>query len=119
VKQLILRLEPVIWLLFGLGFMVGCMLFPAYILAVGIAAPLGWLPPEAIAFERVSGLAGSWIGRLVLLAMIVFPAWNGLNHFRHFLIDLGSYERDRILAPLLYGIAVVVSLLAVVAVVRL
>lgn len=118
-KQLILRLEPVIWFLFGSGFLVGCMLFPAYILAVGIAAPLGWLPPDAISFERVSGLAGSGVGRLVLLAMIVFPAWNGLNHFRHFLIDLGGYERDRIMAPLLYGLAVVVSLVAVVAVVRL
>ena len=118
-KDFILRLEPVIWFFFGSGFLVGCLLFPAYIFAVGIASPLGWVPPEALAFERVSGLAGSLVGRLVLLAMIVFPAWNGLNHLRHWIKDLRGASSDGVVAPLCYGGAVVVSLLAIVAVVRL
>jgi fumarate reductase subunit D len=122
VKGLILRLEPVIWFLFGAGFFVGCLLFPAYLFAVGIAAPLGWIPADAIAFERVAGLAGSFPGRLVLLAMIVFPLWNGLNHLRHWVIDLSGDGHDgwvAPLAPLCYGGAAVLSLVAIAAVLRL
>jgi fumarate reductase subunit D len=119
VKHLILRLEPVIWFFFGGGFLVGCLLYPAYLFATGIAAPLGWLPAEAIAYERVAGLASSAVGRLLLLIMIVFPLWNGLNHLRHFAIDLGGVRRDVWIAPLCYALAVLLSLAAVVAVFRL
>jgi len=119
VKQLILRLEPVIWFLFGGGFLVGCMLFPAYIFAFGIAAPLGWVPDDALSYERVHGLAASLPGRLLLLVMIVFPLWNGLNHLRHFAIDLAGDRHDGWVAPLCYGAALLFSLLAIVAVVRL
>lgn len=118
-KGLILRLEPVIWFLFGAGFMVGCLLYPATILAVGIAAPLGWIPEDALAYERVAGLAGSLPGRLLVLAMVVFPLWNGFNHLRHFAIDLGGSDRDAWIAPLCYAAALVFSLVAVVAVIRL
>lgn len=118
-KDLVLRFEPVIWFLFGAGFFVGSLLFPAFLFSVGIAAPLGWVPADALSYERVLGLAASPIGRLVLLVMIVFPLWNGLNHLRHFSIDLGGYERDRWFAPLCYGTALVLSVVAVVAVVRL
>lgn len=118
-KSLVLRLEPVIWFLFGGGFMVGCLLYPATIFAVGIAAPLGWIPEDALAYERVAGLAASLPGRLLLLAMVVFPLWNGLNHLRHFAIDLGGSRRDAWIAPLCYAAALVLSLVAVVAVVRL
>jgi fumarate reductase subunit D len=119
VKGLILRLEPIIWFLFGGGFLVGCLLFPAYLFAVGIAAPLGWAPPEALAYERAAALASSPLGRLVLFSMIVFPLWNGLNHLRHFALDLGGVGRDAWIAPLCYGAAALLSLVAIVAVVRL
>jgi fumarate reductase subunit D len=112
-------MEPVIWFLFGGGFFIGCLFYPALLFTVGIAAPLGWVPDDALAFERVLGLASSPIGRLLLLAMIVFPLWNGLNHLRHFVIDLNGTRHDGWVAPLCYGAAVVFSLVAVVAVVRL
>ncbi len=118
-KGLILRLEPVIWFFFGGGFFIGCLLFPATIFALGIAAPLGWVPAEALAYDRVAGLAASLPGRGVLLAMLVFPLWNGLNHMRHFAIDLGGVKRDVWIAPLCYGAALVLSLGALFAVVRL
>ena len=117
--KLIARIEPGIWALFGAGFMVGSLLLPAWIFVVWIAAPLGWVPAEALGFERAQALATNPIGRLLLLALIVFPLWNGANHLRHWLIDLGGYERDGAMAPLLYGAACVLSVVAIAAVVRL
>jgi fumarate reductase subunit D len=119
VKALIAKIEPLIWVLFGAGFMVGSLLLPAWVFMVGIAGPLGWAPPEAMAFERAYALASSPIGRLVLLALIVLPLWNAANHLRHFSIDLGGYERDGAVAPLLYAGAAVLSVVAIAAVVRL
>ena len=118
-KALIAKIEPGIWVLFGAGFMVGSLLLPAWVFMVGLAGPLGWAPPEAMAYERAYALASSPIGRLVLLALIVLPLWNAANHLRHFSIDLGGYERDGAVAPLLYAGAAVLSVVAIAAVVRL
>jgi fumarate reductase subunit D len=118
-STLIDKLEPGIWGLFGAGFMVGSLLLPAWILALGIAAPLGWLPADALSFERAHALAAHPLGRLVILALIALPIWNGANHLRHFLIDLGGYQRDGTVAPLLYAGAALLSLLAIVVVIRI
>lgn len=117
-KALVDRVEPGIWMLFGAGFMVGSLLLPAWIFVVGLAWPLGWVPEGALAYERAHALAAHPVGRLLLLALIVLPLWNAANHLRHWLIDLGGYQRDRIAAPLLYAAAAAVSVLAIVAVVR-
>jgi fumarate reductase subunit D len=106
-------------MLFGAGFMVGSLLLPAWIFAVGIAAPLGWIPADALGFERAHALASNPLGRLVLLALIALPIWNGANHLRHFLIDLGGYDRDSRVAPLVYLGAAALSVVAIVAVVRI
>ena len=118
-KHLILRLEPVIWALFGGGFFVGCLLMPAFIFTVCIAAPLGWLPADALSYERAHTLATHPLGKLVLLALIVLPFWNGANHLRHFVIDLRGIRSDGIVAPACYGAALVVTVIAVLAVGKL
>jgi fumarate reductase subunit D len=113
-KHLIGRLEPVIWALFGGGFFVGCLLMPAFIFMLFIAAPLGWLPADAVSYERAHSLATNPIGRLVLLVLIVLPFWNGANHLRHFVIDLRGIRSDGVVAPLCYGAALVVTAIALV-----
>ncbi len=116
-KGFVARIEPGIWMLFGAGFFVGSLLVPAWLLVVGVAAPLGWT--DGLAWERAYALASNPLGRLVILALIVFPLWNAANHLRHFLIDLGGYDRDGAMAPLIYAAAAVLSVVAVVAVVRI
>ncbi len=118
-KKWLLELEPVIWLLFGQGIMIGTMLLTAWLAVVGIGIPLGIVPADALAYERAHGLASNLIGRLVLLALIALPMWKGAHHVRHLSLDMGGLERDTVVAPLLYGTALIGSLLAVVAVVRL
>ena len=118
-KHFLLRIEPIIWLLFGQGLLIGTILLTGWILVVGIAAPLGLIDPAALAFDRAHALASTLIGRLLLAALIVLPLWKGAHHMRHLSIDFRGAERDAIVAPLCYGVATVGSILGVLAVIRL
>jgi fumarate reductase subunit D len=118
-KGLLLKLEPVIWLLFGQGILIGTILLTGWVLVVGLAVPIGFVSADALAFERAHMLGSHPIGRLVLLALIALPMWKGVHHIRHVFIDMGFAERDALIAPVLYGIAALGSLLAVVAVLSL
>jgi fumarate reductase subunit D len=118
-KALMLKLEPIIWQLFGGGMMIGAFLYPAYLLMVGFAAPLGIAPPEALSYERAIALAGSIAGRAILAAAIALPLWAAAHHVRHIFIDFGGLARDGTVGALCYGIAALGSLLAIVAVIRL
>jgi fumarate reductase subunit D len=118
-KHLLLRLEPLIWLLFGGGIMIGTMLLTAWLLVVGLGLPLGLVPAEALDYDRAHSLGSSFIGRLVLAALIALPMWKGAHHMRHLSIDHGGGDRDYLVAPVLYSIAVIGSVGAILAVIRL
>jgi fumarate reductase subunit D len=118
-KHLLLKLEPLIWLLFGQGILLGTILLTGWILVVGLAIPLGFVPAEALSYDRAHMLGAHWIGRMVLLGLIALPLWKGVHHIRHIFIDAGGADRDWIVAPLLYLIADVGSVLAIVAVIRI
>lgn len=118
-KHLLLRLEPVIWLLFGNGILIGTILLTGWLLVVGVAAPLGWVSSDALAFERAHRLGANLIGRLLLLALVVLPLWKGAHHLRTLSLDFGGVSRDPAVASLLYGIALFGSVLGVLAVIRL
>ena len=116
-KQFLLKLEPVIWVLFGHGILLGTILLTGWLLAVGVLAPLGLA--DSLSYSEALSLGSSLLGRLVLAALIALPLWKGAHHIRHLSMDFGGGERDAVVAPLLYLVAVVGSLLAIVAVVRL
>ncbi len=118
-RALLLRLEPLIWLLFGQGILIGTMLLTPWLLIVGLALPLGLVPAEALDYERAHALGAHLLGRLLLLGLIVLPLWKGAHHLRSLLLDYGGHRRDAVLAPLLYALAAVGSGLGVVAVFRL
>jgi fumarate reductase subunit D len=118
-KALLLRLEPLIWLLFGQGILVGTMLLTGWVLVLGILVPLGIAPADALAFERAHRLGAHPGGRLVLFALAALPLWKGAHHLRSLSLDFGGARRDALVATLLYGVAAAGSLLALVAVARL
>ena len=74
---------------------------------------------NAKSYSEALALGSSLLGRLVLAALVALPLWKGVHHIRHLSMDFGGGERDAVVAPLLYLVAVVGSLLAIVAVVRL
>ena len=91
-KHLLLRLEPVIWLLFGGGMMVGAFLLPAWLLVATLAVPLGIAPDDALSYKRALELMGSLPGRVVMAAAIALPLWAGAHHLRHIAIDFHMME---------------------------
>ena len=115
----LLRFEPLIWFLFGQGILVGSILITSWLLVVGILHPLGIVSPEALAYERAHMLASHPVGRLVLLGILALPVWKGAHHVRHFFIDRGHAERDSLIGRFCYLVAILLSVAALVSVVRL
>ncbi len=118
-RHFLLRVEPFIWFLFGNGILLGTMLLTGWLLVFGIAVPLELVSPEALSYERAHRLAASLPGRVVLAALIALPLWKGAHHLRSISLDFGGAGRDPAVASLLYAIAALGSLGAIVAVVRL
>ena len=118
-KHILLRIEPLIWLLFGQGILIGTILLTGWILVVGLLIPLGFVPQDSLDYSRAHALASNPLGRIVLIALIALPLWKGAHHLRHLAIDHGGADRDAAVAPFLYGIAAVGSVIAIVAAVRL
>jgi fumarate reductase subunit D len=116
-KHLLLKLEPIIWLLFGQGILLGTLLLTGWVLVIGVLAPLGIAP--LLSFSDAHELATTLIGRVVLAGLIGLPLWKGAHHMRHVFIDMGGADRDAIVAPLLYLIALAGSVAGVLAVIRL
>ncbi len=124
-RTLLLKLEPLIWLMFGQGILIGTMLLTGWILVVGILIPMGLVDASALDYERAHQVATTSlfgfipVGQLVLAALLVLPLWKGAHHVRSLLIDFGGGERDWIVGSLLYTIAIVGSVMGVMAVVAL
>lgn len=118
-KALLLKLEPIVWLLFGGGIMAGTILLTGWVLVVGVGVPLGIFPAEALAYDRAHALGSNPIGRLLLAALIVLPLWKGAHHTRHIFIDFGGAGRDALVAPILYALATFGSVAGLVAAFRL
>ncbi len=118
-KTFLLKIEPVIWLLFGQGIMIGTMLLTGWILVVGLLLPMGIVDAEALSYERAHMLGSNIIGKLVLAALLVLPLWKGAHHVRSISVDLGGGDRDALVGGIVYLIALVGSILGIIAVVRL
>lgn len=118
-KSLLLKLEPIIWLLFGAGLSIGTMLLTGFVLIVGLAMPMGLVDAGALDYTRAYSLGSSLLGRLVLLGLIALPLWKGAHHLRSLSIDFRGGDRDGIVGGLLYAVAAVCSVIGIVAVIRL
>lgn len=124
-RTLLLKLEPIIWLMFGQGILLGTMLLTGWILVVGILIPMGIVDASALDYTRAHKIATSSlfgvipIGQLVLAALLVLPLWKGAHHVRSMLIDFGGGERDGLVGTVLYLIAIVGSVMGIAAVVGL
>lgn len=118
-KTLLLKLEPIVWALFGAGMMVTALLMPGWLLVVGVAGPMDVLSADALSYERMLGLFGHPIGRLIGAAAIALPLWGGAHHIRHLAIDFGGIARDAWFGALCYAVALAGSVLAVLAVLAL
>lgn len=124
-RAFLLKIEPLIWLMFGQGILIGTMLLTGWVLVVGLLIPMGMVDASALSYDRAYALATASlfgvvpVGKLVLAALLVLPLWKGAHHVRSLHVDFGGAERDGIVGTLLYGIALVGSIVGVLAVVGL
>ena len=77
--------EPPVWLMFGAGGTVSAIFFPVVILVIGLLLPFGLVDAH-----NLITFAYSWIGKLVILVLTIFPMWCGLHRIHHGMHDLKS-----------------------------
>jgi fumarate reductase subunit D len=115
-KKFVNAIEPLIWGPFVTGNFLTPLVFPAIVLVLGIAYPLGWVPADALSYERAHSLATNPITVLGILVVMPLAMLAGSHHLRFGLIDVGTAESDGPRALVLYGLwqlGAVVTALAV------
>ncbi|MDO9735199.1 fumarate reductase subunit FrdD, partial [Glaesserella parasuis] len=66
--------EPLVWLLFGAGGAISAIFFPVLVLILGFLLPFGLITPD-----NIIAFAHTWIGKLAILALLIFPMWCGMH----------------------------------------
>ncbi len=114
--------EPPFWGLFGAGGMYSAIFSPILIVLIGIVLPLSMRYGESIN-ASTSGVAleilGSFsrvCGSTIVLGAIILPLWCAMHRIHHCLHDLKIHLPGA--KFLCYGFASIVSVLAIVAWVR-
>ena len=87
--------------------MVAALLLPALVLITGLAWPLGLMSDGALGYARMSGVAGSLLGGLVLLAVIALTFWHAAHRIFHSLHDFGVHRGLGVWKVVCYGAAFV------------
>jgi fumarate reductase subunit D len=105
--------EPIVWSLFGAGGMLSALIGPALILVTGVLVPAGILLPEdTMSFARMHALAGHWIGKAFIAAVISLFLWHGMHRVYHTLHDVGVHGGNAMKVAC-YGTALVATLASV------
>jgi len=118
-KKFVNAIEPLIWGPFVTGNFLTPLVFPAIVLVLGIAGPLGWLPEGALSYERAHALATNPIVVVGILVVLPLALLAGSHHLRFGIIDVGTAEHDGPVALLLYGLWQLGALVTAVAILRI
>jgi len=118
-KKIVNAIEPLVWGPFVTGNFLTPLVFPAIVLVLGIALPLGWLPADALSYERAHALATNPIVVLGVLVVIPLALLAGAHHLRFGIIDLGTADHDGPIALLLYGLWQLGAIVTAIALVRI
>lgn len=114
------REEPLFWSLFSAGGIVAAFLFPVHVAVLGIAFASGWLPDDALSYERIVDLVRHPLTKLYLGGLIVLPLYHAAHRLRFTIHhELGIHGGKRPVAGALYGAAVAGTALTVWVLVRI
>ena len=81
---------PIFWALFGVGGMLSALTGPVLVFMVGIAIPLGFLlPHETMGYQSMLAFTQSMVGKIFILAIIVFYLWHAAHRIFKSLHDVG------------------------------
>lgn len=106
--------ELVFWALFSAGGMVTAFLIPIHVAILGIAFAAGWLPDDALSYQRVLDFARHPLAKLYLGILVVMPLYHWAHRFRYAIHhQLGIHGWKRLVATICYGTATVGAALTV------
>jgi fumarate reductase subunit D len=107
------HLEPLFWGLFSAGGFVAAILIPVHVAVLGIAYAAGWLPEDAISYDRILRLVQNPLTKLYLLALIVLPLYHWAHRFRFAIHHQFGIGLKRLVAIGCYGAALAGTALTV------
>lgn len=111
--------ELVVWSLFSAGGMVAAFLVPVHVAILGLAFAAGWLPDDALSFDRVLGIVRFPLTRIYLGVLIALPLYHWAHRFRYAVHhQLGVHGWKRSVAFLCYGTALAGTVLTVIVLIR-
>ena len=94
--------EPLWWMPFSAGMMIGALCVPALIVITGLLLPLDWLQDA----DRVRSLVNHPVTRALLFVVISASLFHWAHRFRYILFDLGLHGGKDVVAFLCYGSAI-------------
>ena len=92
--------KPIVWGPFAAGGTLTAFLTPALVLLTLLAA-LGHAP-DVLAYERMHALAGHWLAKLAVAAVVFLSLWSAAHRLRITAYDLGL-RADTLVATILYS----------------
>jgi fumarate reductase subunit D len=99
--------ELVFWALFSAGGMVTAFLIPIHVAILGIAFAAGWLPDDALSYERVVEFARHPLAKVYLGILVAMPLYHWAHRFRYAVHhQLGIHGWKRLVTTLCYGTAI-------------
>lgn len=110
------HIEPLLWSLFGAGGATIAFAFPALIIIIGLAIPLGIIPADVLSYERMSEFfLDNWIGKISLMAVLIPSYWACIHRIYHGTHDLGFHPGIYV-KICCYGSMLLLSVMTVIAV---
>ncbi len=96
--------KPLVWAVFAAGGTLAAFVLPAIIFSLTLGVALGWIPLEALAYERAIAGVQSPLAKLAAFAVTVLILWHAAHRLRITAHDLGVYA-DGLVMRICYGIA--------------
>ncbi len=106
--------KPLVWAVFAVGGTLAAFVLPAIIFSLTLGVALGWMPLEALSYERAVAGVQSPLAKLAAFAVTVPILWHAAHRLRITAHDLGVYA-DGLVMLICYGIAAVGTVTALVA----
>ncbi len=96
--------KPLVWVVFAGGGTLAAFVLPAIIFSLTLGVALGWIPLEALSYERAVAGVQSPLAKLAAFAVTVPILWHAAHRLRITAHDLGAYA-DGLVMLICYGIA--------------
>jgi fumarate reductase subunit D len=108
--------KPIFWGLFAAGGTVTAFVTPALVLITLFAAFGAGM--DMFTYEAIHAFAAWWLGKLIILGVILLSLWHAAHRLRVTAHDFGI-RADTVVAYVVYGIAALGTLMTIVYLLRI